>query len=299
MADVLDAPVGEIEQSENPLGGSGILARDVRFGLSSQPVRHWFGGDLFKTAVCDGLSIFLPTGERFFIRSLSHYLPKVADRALASRIREFSRQEAYHTREHEDYNRAMALLGYDVAEMERPVKEALIDNGSPVRRLAITCAVEHITASLSSTVLSRPAMWAEADARYRRLWIWHALEELEHKAVALEVFHAVTPGWRASQRYLFRTAAMTIVLSRFAAIFFRNARIYARRDGEESLFRFVLGMMGVLVFSPGFWRHSVLPVLSYYRPGFDPRTRDDRSLIRWACAELDRGQAPRPLATAG
>lgn len=287
MAEVV-APAGGHDVLDGAPPGRDIVARDMRFGLSAAPVRRWFGGDVFRTAICDGLSIWLPTGERFFIRSLKHYLPQLDDPELAARVREFTLQEAYHTREHEDYNRALALLGYDLEEMERPVKQALHYNRTMIEDLAVTCAVEHITASFSLLVLRRSDMWRDADTRYRRLWIWHALEELEHKAVALEVFHVVTRRWSAWKRYAFRNAAMTIVLIRFAKIFFRNARLHARQDGVERLSSFVWGMTSVLLFKPGFWLQSCLDIFGYYRPGFRPEARDDSALIDWARAELDR-----------
>jgi len=287
MADVLDKPAGLSEPAPPPKPVPDIVVRDFRFGLAAAPVRHWLGGDMFRTVVGDALSIFLPTGERFFIRAVKHHAPKIQDPVLARSIQDFARQESYHTREHEDYNRAMELLGYDVPEMEKPVKEVLKAEGRAVQSLATTCAVEHITASISHLVLSRNVLH-DADDRYRRLWTWHALEELEHKAVALDVFNVVTRNWKPYQRYLFRNIVMTVTLWRFVKIFFRSARIYTRHDGLESRSRFAMGMFKVLLVKPGYWRHGIWAVLAYYRPGFDARHRDDGKLIAEARAELER-----------
>ena len=67
-------------------GADDIIPRDIRFGILENAQRHWLEGDIIKTVLIDGLSIFLPEGERFFIRSLKHYGPKLQDRELAAEI---------------------------------------------------------------------------------------------------------------------------------------------------------------------------------------------------------------------
>ena len=275
-----------------------IIPRDIRFEMVRNATRHWFGGDIVKTSIIDGLSIFLPDGERFFIRSLKHYASKISDRELASEINGYAIQEAYHTREHEEYNRAMASLGYDVKGMEKPVGFALAQAKTALHRLAITCAIEHLTASFSTCVLRRPELMKEAAPAYRRLWMWHALEELEHKAVALEVFEAATPGWSGWKRYLLRTAAMNATVIPFLLIFLRNVRVYVKTDGVKPGVRFWARFVWVLFVSPGFWRYSVGPFLRYYLPGFDPRNSDDAELVRrgrdWLAREMPEADSPAP-----
>lgn len=257
-----------------------IIARDIRFGILGNAKRHWFGGDVIKTALLDGLSIFLPEGERYFIRSLKHYAPMLKDRELAAEINGYSVQEAYHTREHRDYNLAMASLGYDVDEMEKPVRLGFDLTKNPLYQLAMTCAIEHVTATLSSVILRNPHLLEEADPAYRRLWMWHALEELEHKAVALDVFNEVTKDFSRWHRYMLRVVAMNATLIPFIMIVVRNARLYAKTDGVKTGFRFWMRFIWLVMFAPGYWRRCALPSLRYYLPWFDPRNSDDTQLVR-------------------
>lgn len=267
-----------------------IIARDIRFGILGNAKRHWFGGDVIKTALLDGLSIFLPEGERYFIRSLKHYAPQLQDEELAAEINGYSVQEAYHTREHRDYNLAMASLGYDVDEMERPVKLGFDLTKNPLYQLALTCAIEHVTATLSSVILRKPDLLDEADPAYRRLWMWHALEELEHKAVALDVFNEVTKDFSSWHRYLLRVIAMNATLIPFITIVLRNVRLYAQTDGVKTGLRFWLRLTWLVLFAPGYWRRCMLPSLRYYLPWFDPRNSDDTQLVNrgrdWLAGEM-------------
>jgi len=280
-----------------------IIPRDIRFGILGNATRHWYGGDIHKTLMADGLSIFLPEGERYFIRSLKHYASKLGDRELAEEINGYSVQEAYHTREHEDYNRAMVSLGYDVEEMEKPVKAALGVTKNPLHRLAVTCAIEHLTATLSSVTLRRPEIFDGAAAPYRRLWMWHALEELEHKAVALDVLKAVTPNLAGWKRYLLRVSAMNATIVPFLFIFLRNTRLYAHTDGVKTGPRFWLRFLWVVAVAPGFWRRCFPLFLSYYLPGFDPKNSDDAELVRkgraWLEQEMPPASGPVPSGSAG
>src|SRR3546814_1673082 len=53
-------------------------------------------------------------------------------------------------------------------------------------QLAGTCALEHFTATLAHAILSDPAHLAGAETEAQRMWRWHAIEEIEHKAVAYD-----------------------------------------------------------------------------------------------------------------
>jgi len=275
-----------------------IIPRDIRFGILDNAQRHWLEDDLIKTVLIDGLSIFLPEGERFFIRSLKHYGPKLQDRELAAEISGYSVQEAYHTREHEDYNRALIKLGYDVEKMEKPIRQGFEIVKNPLHRLSITCAIEHMTATLSTLTLRHPELLEKAAPAYRRLWMWHALEELEHKAVALDVLNAATPGMSCWTRYWVRVLGMNGTLFPFLALFLRNVPIYASADGVKTGFRFWGRFFWATMVAPGYWRRCMPSVLRYYIPGFDPRNSDDQELMRkgreWLAANLPPAPAASP-----
>src|SRR4029079_15061731 len=61
----------------------------------------------------------------------------------------------------------------------------------PISNLALTAALEHFTATLAELLLTDEdarAMFGEPAAR--DLFVWHALEESEHKAGAFDVYRA-------------------------------------------------------------------------------------------------------------
>src|SRR5690606_7714502 len=106
-------------------------------------------------------------------------------------------QEANHTREHLALNRIAADAGYDMAGIDRRVEELLeMTRGRPpIVDLASTMALEHYTAMMAHEFLARPEHFAGADPDVAALWRWHAVEEIEHKAVAYDTWLHATRGW--------------------------------------------------------------------------------------------------------
>jgi predicted metal-dependent hydrolase len=263
-----------------------IIPRDLRFGLIENADAAWFDGDPLKSAIMDGFAVLLPVGERFFIRSLRHYIGQIDDPVVRQDIQGYAVQEAFHTREHEAYNQALRNLGYDVDAMEAEVRALLDTDAAPFQRLLVTCAIEQITYAFARLLLSRPGLLRDTRPAYRRLWTWHALEELEHSAVSLRVLRAVTPNLPGWKRYLARVSLMSVVLARFMPLAFRNVRAIARASGVPMGARGGLRLMWLLFGKPGFLRSSLLPLLAYYRPGYSGERAADAELVRQGRAAL-------------
>lgn len=269
-----------------------IIVRDISFGIADAPLKHWYAGDPYKTAFCDALSICLPAGERFFIKAVKNFQHLAADQILKDDIKDFSRQEAYHTREHEGYNEGLRKLGYDVDAMEALVKKDLSTKRFSIKSLATTCAIEHITASFSQCILKHPRIFDGAEPKYRNLWFWHAAEELEHKGVAIDLFNIATKDMPSYQRYLLRTIAFTVVTWKINRLITINAFSMMQQDGVVKTKGFTFWTTAVykLFFSPGLYGRSLGYFLGYYLPGFHPWKHESRELIEKWKTQLSLGQ---------
>ncbi len=258
-----------------------IVPRNISFGISKNPTRHWSEGDLLKTAMIDCLSVFLPEGERFFIRSLKHYLPHLKNQQIKKEIQGYSIQEAFHTREHEDYNVALRDLGYDVDAMETGVRNLLGKGYAPIFNLGITCAIEHLTMSFSLVTLANPDLFKDAPAKYRHIWTWHAVEELEHCGVALHVLNDVTDDWSAWKRYGLRVSCYNAVVFHMLRMQIQNLATYARADGAKINAKFWLKLMWVFFGNPAVVGKSLPHIFRYYRPGYHPEAKTYGHLLQW------------------
>jgi len=263
-----------------------IIPRDLRFDLIENADAAWFGGDPLKSAIWDGFAVLLPDGERFFIRSLRQYIDQIDDPMVRQDIQGYAVQEAFHSREHEAYNQALRRLGHDVDAMEAEARAVLSEATGAFSRLLVTCALEQWTYALARAWLLRPHLYRDSRPAYRRLWIWHALEEIEHSSVSLRVLHAVTPHLSGRRRYLARIRGMNFVLARVLPMALRNIVAMARTSGVAMGARDWLRLMWLLIGQPGVARAALLPVLAYYRPGYSGDRPEDARLVQQGRAAL-------------
>jgi predicted metal-dependent hydrolase len=268
-----------------------IEKRDLKFGREAPPPRWWHGGDPGRTAFFNALSSTFPVGEKFFMTSVRHY-KEGAPEPLYSQIDDFLYQEAMHSREHVVFNRQAEDAGYDIAPLEDRARRTIawIRKRPPLQQLAATCALEHFTATLAHDVLVDPVHLDGATEEAKRLWQWHAIEEIEHKAVAFDTYLHAARQISPFRRWLKRSAVMCVTTMRFHYVIFRNTADLLRQDGRND-FATWRRLLSYLYGRPGPLRLLLKGVFVYMRPGFHPWEIDDRRLLAGALAVLDA--APR------
>lgn len=185
-----------------------IQPRKPRFDVSDVPV-FWNDGDPVLTRFFDALSIHFPDGERFFIQSVRNYQDQVTDPKLKEDVKNFFRQEAQHGIVHDQYNAVMEAQGIHVEKVISRLKLVLrlTQKYLPAKyQLALTAAFEHITATLGEGFMDGEGeMFKNAHPSMRAMFMWHGVEEVEHKAVAFDVYDKVAGGG-----YITRTSALII-----------------------------------------------------------------------------------------
>ncbi len=258
------------------------IRRDLRFALPANRINNWHAQGLHVTQFFNTLSVFFPSGERFFIDSVRHFRKHEALQApeLQQAITAFIGQEAMHGREHEDYNELMQAAGLPAERMEHLViriLEYVRVNAAPEVRLAATIALEHFTAILADSLLSRDAVIGGSETRFAALWRWHALEETEHKAVAYDVWEAVMG--KDLRAYALRSSVMVLATVVFWALIVPFLIENVRRNGGALSLRGWWSLLSFHVGKPGMLRRIAGPYLDYFRPGFHPWQHDNRHYL--------------------
>lgn len=268
-----------------------ITPRNIAFGRDEKRARWWLNGDPVATAFNNAMSVTFPQGEAFFIEAVRRYRDEVPE-PLKSQITAFVKQEVLHTREHVAFNRQVSDAGYETAHMDDWTRDRLTLSRAqtPLVQLTITAALEHFTAIFANSMLSHPDSFAGASPEARRMWSWHAIEEIEHKAVAYDTFLHASRNLPARKRYLLRALIMLNVSKNFVRGRSRDTLDLLRQDGITG-WKAVARVVWYLVGKPGALRRVFPQWLSWFRPSFHPWDHDDRALI--ARAEAEYGlQAP-------
>lgn len=256
-----------------------LTVRDRRFGRRQALAHHWLAGDPVASAWFTALSASFPRGEAMFIAAVKAHRDSTGP-ALAAQIRDFIRQEVNHSREHLTFNRAAEASGYDLSAIDARVAAlvAMTEEKPPIIRLAITAALEHFTAIFSHQFLTRPEHFGHADPDLAELWRWHAVEEIEHKAVAFDTLFHATKDWKPRRRWLLRAAVMADVSRRFLRNRWVDALELLAQDGITG-WRASGRLFVYLWLKPGILRRVFPAWASWFRPGFHPWQTDDRHLI--------------------
>lgn len=265
-----------------------IHKRDMKFGRKAPPPRWWHSGDPGRTAFFNALSSTFPVGEKFFMTSVRHFREGTPE-PLRSQIDDFLYQESMHSREHVVFNRQAEDVGYDIAPLEERARRTIawVKRRSPIQQLAATCALEHFTATLAHDALADPMHLAGATDEAKRLWQWHAIEEIEHKAVAFDTYLHAARDMTRLRRWLKRSTVMFVTTVRFHYVIFRNTADLLRQDGRNNLATW-RRLLGYLYGRPGPLRLLLKGVFVYMRPGFHPWELDDRPLLARSLALLEQ-----------
>ena len=206
--------------------------RPFRGKPAQEAARHWVRGDMFATAFLNALSVVFPRGETFMIEALLPWKDR-AEGQLAKDISTFIAQEAAHSREHVGFNKAIIDAGYDIEALDRAIKQfvSFFSGCGEVTKLGATMCIEHLTAIVAAEILKNRGHLEGTDLELRKLWLWHAIEEVEHKAVAFDVWMFATREWSGARRWLTRSALLLAVSLSFFINRTRGQVELLRQDG--------------------------------------------------------------------
>lgn len=248
-----------------------IVPREkLDFGLDGDIPRHWLNNDPFKSRFFDAMSTFFPEGERFFITCVRDFRDQITDPKLLAEVKDFTRQEGQHGMVHRQFNNRVKAQGVDVDRIEKLTVfwlfKVLRGVFSRKTTLAITAAFEHMTA-LMAHGFEEAKVLEQADPRIRAMYTWHAIEEVEHKAVAFDVMQKV-----AHVGYFRRVFALAVTTIFFPVGTFIAINRMLKVDGFGLFKR--LGMMAKgawWMYKPGGLYMPILGhFMAYFKPGFHP-----------------------------
>ncbi|MFO1080584.1 MAG: metal-dependent hydrolase [Reyranellaceae bacterium] len=277
-----------------------IVRRRVDIAWDSAPDEPWFPLSETIERMLNTVSLFFPPGEAYFMESVRRFQGTVTDPVLKEQVQRFLFQEAMHTGQHRVANRFLARYYPNAPWVETLARRHLkfwhwlVPAGAS---LAATCAIEHLTAIAARTLLQHQELlqpWVQTG--FYRLWMWHAVEESEHKSVCFDVYKAAFGDTDGG--YVIRCAVMAVTTVLFFTTLVVGMVLLGRRPplrrppapdwappdweslegtprAEAAADRFLRGGLLSLVRQITPWRHY----FAYFRRDFHPSDFDCADLI--------------------
>lgn len=223
-----------------------IKRRKVAFDLSSSPL-HWIPDDVESSHIISGINLLLPAGELWFCRVFNQALPLISDPQLKQDVIGFIHQEGSHAKAHRHAEKWLQQHGMDIdgaknrADVlfgqllsDRPLGRVtlpgkFLSQRWLIIRVGIVAAIEHFTGLLGDWCMNSDG-WDHADPVITDLFRWHLAEEVEHRAVAFELFQHLCKTQLGF--YLSRQAAMALVFPIFIYLLVDTGRALAKQDPD-------------------------------------------------------------------
>ncbi|MBC7437659.1 MAG: metal-dependent hydrolase [Bdellovibrionales bacterium] len=256
-----------------------LVIRRLLIDLEAPIERHWCGGDAFRTALFNALSMSFPVGEQFFIDSVRNgykALPEERQARFKEEVQGFIGQEATHRRVHAMFNGHLERQGLvnDWAPRAQQ-RMKLMDGLDPRHHLGITAANEHFTAIMAEWMLRNGDLLGSSDTRLQTMWLWHSAEEAEHKSTAFDLYQALggSHEWRITWFRRITTIFLVDTL-RQTVNNLRRDRTLWKLSTWRSAASYLFGKRGLV-------RQTYRPWREYLRRDFHPAQQESGLSSRW------------------
>ncbi|WGZ90460.1 MAG: metal-dependent hydrolase [Candidatus Thiocaldithrix dubininis] len=263
--------------------------RPLRFPAPDDLPKYWYQNNPVLTHAFNAVLLMFPKGELFFIEAVTAYRKDVSDTTLLKDIQLFTAQEAHHSRAHQLHNDYLKSQGYDIEKIEqdqdrkfKKLKKILTKK----QRLAVVVAYEHFTAIFAEVVLNHPEWLKDIHPVYQDFLNWHAVEEIEHKAVAFNVYQYIGGS------YLMRVSMMILAFLAFYKSLIGYLNYFAKVD-KVSKWQRVKVLSKFIFIKPASFFQLTPGYLHYFSPTFHPNNRHDEALLE----QWKKNNEQRVLAT--
>lgn len=181
-----------------------LKVRSIDFRFTDDIPLEWNGRNPGWANAFHYLSFMAPGFERYFVRAIGAAIPSITDAAVAENARLFCRQEGLHARHHAAHVRMLARKHPGLEEVAADVSalyDRLFEDEALEFHLAYAAVVEGTFSPLTKFIVeNRSYVFDAPDPRMASFFMWHMVEEYEHRSSAHEIYEAVVGDYRFKLR---------------------------------------------------------------------------------------------------
>ncbi|OTG81761.1 metal-dependent hydrolase [Acinetobacter sp. ANC 4648] len=263
-----------------------IPIRHMKFDFDPKKIdpKFYLNAEL-ASAYFASLSIFLTFGEDLVIDTARYHRDLIKDPLLKQRVTSLIGQEAIHSRMHEELNDALVDVDLPV-KLFRTWAGWVFDYGlnrlpQPMK-LSLMAGIEHFTAVLAEYMMNHEEIFFRSqDEKQRAIWMWHMLEESEHKDIAYDVFQTLSNNYALRIAGFFPALFTILGLISAASLivpFYRDPKNLIRLSYWKDIphsFQLIFGLKDGVYGSS--WKH----IFDYLRPDFHPNDHDTSEFLAY------------------
>lgn len=263
-----------------------IPIRHMKFNFDYQKIdpKFYLNAEL-ASAYFASLSIFLTYGEDLVIDTARYHRDFIEDPVLKQRVTSLIGQEALHSKLHEELNDEFLKADLPV-KLFRTWAGWVFDYGfnrlpQPMK-LSLMAGIEHFTAVLAEYMMNHEHIFFQSqDEKQRAIWMWHMLEESEHKDIAYDVFQKLSHNYALRIAGFFPALITILVLISIASLivpFYRKPSNLISPNYYKDMFRSFGLIFG---FKDGVYGSSIKHIFDYLRPDFHPNDHDTSEFLEY------------------
>jgi predicted metal-dependent hydrolase len=172
-----------------------LKIRRMPFDFSGDIPFQWQPSNPDFAHMANAVGVLAIAFEKFIVAQVREAKPLITERAPAEEAEAFLRQEAQHARAHRLHAQALvskypglrqtideAVASFDHLRATKPLKF----------QLAYTAALEATFTPIFKLMLDHEdVLFRPGDQRVASLFVWHFVEEVEHRSSALLIYNAV------------------------------------------------------------------------------------------------------------
>jgi predicted metal-dependent hydrolase len=249
-------------------------AFNLKLDWSQELPLYWFDNSPFKTHFMNSLSTRFFHGEKFFIDTVNKFKNEINDSQLKEQVEQFILQESMHRGVHRQFDKWLETKGYPIDFLEKLSDQQIAKLKNKKDMLLVTLCLEHLTFVFAEFYLTHPEMLEQMHPHFRRIWTWHAIEEIEHKAIAHKLLNTIN-----NKILLKRTYSLIITFSVFLKIF-KGTIILLKQDNQLWRWATLKDACSFLFnLKNGIITKTVIPYLRIMKKDFSPCDIDHTELL--------------------
>ena len=263
-----------------------IPIRHMKFDFEPDKIDpKFFMNAELASAYFASLSIFLTYGEDLVIDTARYHRDFITDPLLKQRVTSLIGQEAIHSKMHEEMNDAYLECDLPV-KLFRFLAHYVFEYGfnrfpQPMK-LSLMAGIEHFTAVLAEYMMHHEEIFFRSqDEKQRAIWMWHMLEESEHKDIAYDVFQELSNNYALRMAGFFPALITILILISAASLivpFYRKPSNLVSWSYWKDVPRSISLIFGL---KDGVYGSTLGHIFDYMRKDFHPNDHDTSAFLAY------------------